>query len=147
MTTHVQTRSTPRERLYKEICKLRTRGLADPRDRLHELQGLLHIARSSSDRSTDHAKVKEVLEHATAQMGSVYGTSTAVLLGLHDSLGRKTPERRALALQAFHSAERLLLPPGDDTPGITIETFRTHIEPTMLNNLVTELIKIDNEEA
>ena len=142
--TSPSTRSTPRERLYDELCKLRIRGLVDPRDRLHEFQGLLRIARSASSQDTDLAKVTDVLERAASRLGKVYGQSIPALLGFSDAAwGKKLPARRDLAYECFCAAERALTPSTCPTP-IALQTFRTHIEPVMLKNLVTELIHIDN---
>lgn len=90
--------------------------------------------------------MEEVLELAISRLGTVYGKSIAILLGVNDSSYKKVSERRLEAYEVFCAAEYSRLPPGYPNPGIRLETFRTHTEREMLSALVTQLIKIDNED-
>lgn len=134
---------SPQARLYKELTHFRTFALADPRDRLHLSPLLLEIARVGGRGSTDKERVKDVLEQAIGQMGSVYGPALRTLYGLTDaSWGKTATERHELAYEVFCNAElALTLPPASHKP-IVYHSFRTYREKQMLKDLVNQLLTI-----
>lgn len=149
MATSTSEATTPRAKLYLELCVLRERGLADPQDRWHQCRLLLHVASLAGRGSTDLERVKNVLEQATEQMGEVHGPSLRAMLGITAaSWGRKSTERRQLAYEIFCEAERAFAASLDTgCKPIVFQTFRTHKTEEMLENLASQLLQIAQTQS
>jgi hypothetical protein len=137
----------PEGKLPKQLGKLRERGLADPQDRLHQYDALLVVARALSDESTDEARVKDILERASARLGTVYGAAVPPLLGVTvESWGATPTERHQLAYDAFCAAQKARLLPGQAHCPMAFSSFTTRKEKEILNDLAVQLVKMVEEK-
>jgi hypothetical protein len=138
-------RTTLRQRFHVELGLLRERGFDDPLDRVHQLRGLLRIARSVSKRQTDAEKLADLIERAASRLGRVYGPTVLTLFGLTDTAqGLKVAARRDLAYDVFCAAEQALS--SHAKPPIVSSTFRTRRVKAILDDLITELFAIARGE-
>lgn len=135
------------DKLVEELGQLRTHGLADPQDRLHQCRALLQIASFVSNEPTDLARVEAILQHASARLGTVYAPAVRELFELTDaSRGKKAPARHKLAYQAFCAAEQVRLLPGQEPCSIAFSTFSTHREEDIITDLAAELVAMFQAE-
>jgi hypothetical protein len=119
--------------------------LADPQDRLHQYDAVLVVARALSDESDDEARVKDILERASARLGTVYGAAVPPLMGLTVESRTATPtERHRLAYDAFCAAQKPRLLHGETL--IEFSSFKTHKEKEILKDLTTQLMKMVSEK-
>jgi hypothetical protein len=137
----------PQDKLLEELSNLRKWGFVDPQDRLHRFDLLLTMARPVGQGSTDRELVKDLLERACGELGSVFGPSLLALLGVSQAAwGRDVKERRQLAYDVFCETKKVLgaLQARYAPPAFT--SFSSRIENEMLKDLATQLERICKTE-